>query len=78
VGDALAALAEPTRAEEGCLAYDVFVSAIDTSAFITVERWESQEALDGHMQSEHLQTAFAAAGDYLAEPADINPLVPLR
>jgi quinol monooxygenase YgiN len=77
VGDALSALVEPTRAEEGCLAYDLFGSAIDTSTFITVERWTSQEALDGHMQSAHLQAALAAAGEYLAVAPDIHPLVPL-
>ena len=54
-----------TRAESGCLSY---VAHRDTQApnrHVFVELWESQAALDAHMQTPHLQAigaAFAALG----------------
>ncbi|MDQ6732098.1 MAG: antibiotic biosynthesis monooxygenase [Actinomycetota bacterium] len=36
--DALAGLVAPTRAEDGCISYELFRSASDPSTFITVER----------------------------------------
>ena len=44
---------------------------------VTVEVWRDQEALDSHMQSPHLQEAFAAAGDHLGGDVAIHPLVPV-
>ena len=39
VREALTTLAEATRAEEGCVAYDLFESASAPGTFVTVERW---------------------------------------
>lgn len=64
--DALAALVEPSRAEDGCDHYELFQSADEPTRFQTVERWASAEAMQAHLQSEHLQAAFAAAPDLLA------------
>lgn len=77
IRDALASLVEPTRAEEGCLRYDLFSSAADPAVFITIERWRSQEDLDGHLQTPHVQQALGAAGEHLAAAPGIHPLVPV-
>lgn len=77
VGDALRALVEPTRAEAGCLSYDLYVSQADPATFITVERWRSQDDVDAHMGTPHIAQAFAAAGDHLAAPPTIHPLRPI-
>ena len=67
--DALAALVEPSRAEAGCEHYELFQSADDPTRFQTVECWASPQAVEAHMGSDHVQAAFAAAGDLLgAEP----------
>ena len=67
--DALAALVEPSRAEAGCQHYQLFQSADESARFQTVERWASAEAVQAHLASDHVQAAFAAAGDLLgAEP----------
>src|ERR1035437_2874258 len=71
VGDALAALVEPTRAEAGCTSYDLFASVIDPVTFVTIETWRSQDDLDAHMQTTHVQQALAAAGDHLARAAGL-------
>ncbi len=77
VGGALAALVEPTRGEDGCVSYELFTSAADPATFVTIETWRSQADLDGHMQSAHIQQAFAAAGEHLAGAPEISPLVPV-
>lgn len=74
LGRALAALVEPTRAEEGCTSYELFVSTADPTTFITIETWRSQDDLDAHMQTPHIADALAAAGDAFDGPPAIHPL----
>jgi len=57
--DAVVELAEElvasTLCEEGCISYN-FCHEVDENvddSFAMMETWESQEALDKHMQSEH-------------------------
>jgi len=76
VGEALSALIEPTRAEAGCVSYDLFVSAADPATFITMETWRSQADLDAHLQTPHVQGALGAAGEHLAQAPAIHPLSP--
>jgi quinol monooxygenase YgiN len=74
VGDALAELVGPTRAEPGCVAYELFASAADPAVFITIETWRSSADLDAHMQTPHIQQALTVAGDHLAAAPAIHPL----
>lgn len=71
---ALQALVEPTRAEPGCVKYELFGSGIDPDVFITVEEWRSSADLEAHLQTDHVQTALARAGELLAAPPAIHPL----
>lgn len=57
---ALAGLVEPSRAEDGCLQYDMHIHTDDPKTFLFYERWESQAHLDAHMQTEHFKTAIDA------------------
>jgi quinol monooxygenase YgiN len=77
VRDALHALVAPTLGEDGCLAYALFESAASPGTFVTQERWRGQADLDGHLQTPHVQQAFAAAGEALAAAPGIHPLVPV-
>jgi quinol monooxygenase YgiN len=77
VRDALADLTTATRTETGCLAYELFQSTADATVFVTVETWQAQADLDGHMQTPHLKQAFAIAGEHLAGPPAIHPLNPV-
>ncbi len=47
-----------SRAEPGCLQFDVCHSQNDPSVFILVERWESQAAIDVHRQAEAYTTIY--------------------
>lgn len=77
IRDALTTLAEATRQEAGCLAYDLFESEAAPGTFVTVERWVDQAALDEHMASPHVAAAFGAADDALAGDVAIHPLRPV-
>lgn len=54
----LAALIAPTRAEAGCVAYELHRSAEKPGTFMFCETFANQEALDQHIGSPHFQ-AFA-------------------
>jgi len=77
IREALQTLVTATRAEEGCLAYDLFESGAAPGTFVTVERWTDQAALDAHLQMPHVAEAFAAADGALAGEVAIHPLVPV-
>ncbi|PKH42208.1 Quinol monooxygenase YgiN [Nocardioides alpinus] len=77
VREALTTLAEATRAEDGCLAYDLFESGSAPGTFVTVERWTDSAALDAHMGMPHVAAAFAAAEGALSGEVAIHPLQPV-
>ncbi|MEM8963279.1 MAG: putative quinol monooxygenase [Acidobacteriota bacterium] len=51
-----------TRAEEGCLQYDLHRDNEDPAHFMFYENWESRELWQRHMNAPHL-TAYMAATD---------------
>ena len=53
--DNLLQLAEASRAEEGCIGYEIYENSRDSSRVIIIETWESQSALDAHQQTEHFK-----------------------
>jgi len=75
VAAALHDLVVPTRAEAGCLSYEVFTSAVSPQTFVAIERWRSQEDLDAHQLTPHVRAALAAAGSHLAAAPQIHPLI---
>lgn len=42
-----------TRKEDGCISYSLFRDIKNRSILTMIEEWESQEALDAHMKTEH-------------------------
>ncbi len=56
-------LIEPTKKENGCIEYQLFENKDDSNNIIFVETWESEEALELHLQSEHLLSFVKAIGD---------------
>ncbi len=59
----LRALVEPTRAEKGCLNYDLHRSAQDSGLFVFHENWESRALWDAHMASPHIQAFSQKQGE---------------
>lgn len=72
VQQALLTLVAATRAEAGCLNYDLHVSHDDPTLFLFYENWTSKAHLDAHAQSAHIQAFRARAGELLAEPVEIK------
>ena len=72
VRDALLALVEPTRAEAGCITYDLHCDRSDPALFYFYEAWESEAHLDAHLASEHLARFGAMADELVAEPVAIH------
>ncbi len=62
LGSMLRGLLAPTRAEKGCLNYDLHRSHDDPGLFIFYENWESRSLWDDHMKSPHL-AAFGERQD---------------
>ena len=61
---ALSALVAPTRAEKGCILYEMHRSHENPGWFIFNELWESRTIWDAHMAAPHL-VAFSAKQDAL-------------
>lgn len=73
----LSRLASESRKEDGNVSYTLFESEAEPGTFVTIEVWTSQDALDTHMQTPHLQAALAEFGAHLAAAPAIHPLRPV-
>lgn len=49
----LTAMVEPSKAEVGCLFYEIFQYEKSPEKFMAVETWRDEKALDGHKTSPH-------------------------
>jgi quinol monooxygenase YgiN len=65
-------LIEPTRAEAGCIQYDLLQNTSDPTDFTFVEEWKSTAALETHLTSQHLQKAINQINGLVAQPPDIR------
>ncbi|MFM8573190.1 MAG: putative quinol monooxygenase, partial [Pirellula sp.] len=65
----------PTRKEDGCIRYDLFVDLDHPQKFTFIEEWASREALNKHSQSDHIQAGRKHFPDLLGEPAWVQVAV---
>ena len=49
----LTAMVAPSKVEDGCIFYDIFVYENNPRKFMAVESWRDNDALDGHKETEH-------------------------
>ena len=56
-----------TRAEAGCLQYDLHHDNEDSAHFMFYENWESRELWQAHMNAQHLQDYMAATDGAVAK-----------
>lgn len=49
----LSAMVIPSKAEEGCIFYEIFQYENNRRKFMAVETWRDEKALDGHKASAH-------------------------
>lgn len=69
---ALTSLLEPTRAEQGCLRYELTQNNADPTDFTFIEEWTTDAALDEHLESEHIRTLRSRADELFAAPPDVR------
>lgn len=66
----------PTRAEHGCIDYNLHVDASDPCIFVFYENWKSQADLDAHMKMPHLEPLLSQIDRLLAKPIEMWRLHP--
>jgi len=49
----LSAMVVPSKAEDGCIFYEIFQYENNKRKFMAVETWRDEKALDGHKASPH-------------------------
>lgn len=69
---AIMACVPPTRAEAGCINYDLHKSSDDSATFILYENWVSKKLLEEHLEMPYLVDLKAKLDDLCAEPLDIS------
>ncbi|WP_118137662.1 putative quinol monooxygenase [Oceanicella sp. SM1341] len=52
-----------TRAEDGCITYDLHQNDEDPAHFIMLELWQSRELLQNHSNAPHMAAFKAATAD---------------
>jgi quinol monooxygenase YgiN len=71
-------LLEPTRAEAGCIGYELHQSQTDPALFALYENWTSQAALDAHFQTSYLQAYFKLVPEIADGPSEITKWTKLK
>ena len=65
-------VASASRQEPGCINYQVCQDTEDQDAFVFVEEWESEEALQAHFGSPHIAEFMAAIPGAIVGPPDVK------
>lgn len=54
-----------TRAEAGCVSYELNQNLTDKNELVFVERWENRSALDAHFKTPHIAAWRDAGAKYI-------------
>jgi|SRR5450631_2485033 quinol monooxygenase YgiN len=65
-------LVAPTRAEAGCVTYDLHESTGEPGCFLFFEVWKKPADLDAHFQTPHMLAIAKVLPELLAEPMDLT------
>jgi quinol monooxygenase YgiN len=68
----LQGLLGPTRAEPGCLRYELVQPEDAPDTFVFIEEWESAEALEALFRAAHFQEALAALDGKVTGPPELR------
>ena len=66
------AVAEASRAEDGCLGYRLYEDTEQEHAFVFVEEWEDDGALQRHFATDHVTTFMGAIRATLVAAPDVR------
>ncbi|MBN3948638.1 MAG: antibiotic biosynthesis monooxygenase [Nostoc sp. NMS7] len=65
-------LIEPTRQEAGAIEYELLQNQYDPTDFTFVEEWTSDEALNTHLDSPHIQALAAKLEGLVTAAPDVG------
>lgn len=65
-------LLRPTRAEKGCLNFDMHQDPHDPTLFLFHENWVSEDDLQRHFETPHITGWIEPATSLLAEPMELR------
>ncbi len=65
-------LVAPTRAETGCVTYDLHVSKSEPGLFMFYEVWKTEADLDAHFQTPHMVAIAKLLPELLESPMDLS------
>ena len=65
-------LIDKSRAEEGCISYDLVQCREDELVHYFVEEWKDAQAIDIHGKTEHFTGIVPVLGELLVEPGKIQ------
>ncbi len=63
---------EPTRKEKGCVLYELHQNTGDPTEFTFIEEWDSEDDLENHLQSRHIESAFSTIAEICSAPPDVR------
>lgn len=66
VREGLLSLLAPTRAEPGCILYELMQNTADPTDFTFYEEWTDEASLNAHGAAPHLAAAFRKLDGHLA------------
>ena len=72
VRDVLRGMLGPTRAETGCINYDLHESQDNPGVFAIYENWASAAHIDTHLKSAHFQALAKLIPEIFAGPPEIT------
>ncbi|CAF0736596.1 unnamed protein product [Rotaria sp. Silwood1] len=65
-------IVEDSRTEDGCVEYHLFENISDKFQFTFIEIWESEDAFEDHLQSDHIRQASVDVNGDLSKTPDIK------
>lgn len=71
--DAIMSIIKDTRAEPGCLSFELFDNKADGTLFL-LEEWRSQADLDAHYAMPYTANVFSQYDNWLAGPPVIRKM----
>ncbi|WP_075590225.1 putative quinol monooxygenase [Labilibacter marinus] len=63
-------LAEKTKVEDGCIAYDIYPKG--DSEYFLFEKWETKEKLEAHLATAHIADFMEVSKDWFAKEAELS------
>ena len=68
----LTELISPTRAEDGCITYELLQNTDNPTDLTFVEEWTSKDALDKHLATDHIRRCREQLEGLLENETDIR------